>query len=50
MAFKETAEGILIKPLPDIADSAGSMAKYSNAKEILEEMIRERKNSSAEAF
>lgn len=35
--------GILIKPLPDIADSVGSMAKYSNAKEILEEMIRERK-------
>ncbi|MEN3055438.1 MAG: AbrB/MazE/SpoVT family DNA-binding domain-containing protein [Candidatus Methanosuratincola petrocarbonis] len=43
VAFKETAEGIVIEPLPDIADSAGSMAKYGNAKEIVEEMTRERK-------
>lgn len=43
VAFRETSAGLVIEPLPDIADSGGSMAQYGDAKEIVAEMTRERK-------
>ncbi len=43
VAFRETGEGILIEPLPDISDSAGSLAKYGDAGEIVAEMTKGRK-------
>jgi arsenate reductase len=42
-AFRETVEGILIEPLPDISDSGGSLAKFGDVGEILAEMTRGRK-------
>ena len=43
VAFRETGEGILIEPLPDISDSGGSLAKYGDAGEIVAEMTKGRK-------
>lgn len=43
VAFRETGEGILIEPLPDITDSGGSLAEYGDAGEIVVELTRGRK-------
>lgn len=45
VAFRETGEGILIEPLPDISDSGGSLAKYGDAGEIVAEITKGRKES-----
>jgi len=43
VAFKETDEGLLLKPVPDITDSAGKLSSYADIKEVLSELIRARK-------
>lgn len=43
VAFRETSDGILIEPVPDIADSGGSMAAYGDAREIISEATKRRK-------
>ncbi len=42
VSFKATARGIIIEAVPDIADSAGSMAKFGDASEIIAEFNRRR--------
>lgn len=42
VVFRETGEGILIEPLPDISDSGGSLAEYGDAGEIVSETVKGR--------
>ena len=42
VVFEEREEGLLIKPLPDIADSAGALSKYGDPKKLIEDLLRER--------
>ena len=42
VVFEEREEGLLIKPLPDIADSAGALSNYGNPKKLIEDLLRER--------
>ena len=43
VAFEETSEGLLIKSLPDIVDSAGKLSMYAHADEVLKDVIKKRK-------
>lgn len=43
VTFKETNEGLLLKPMPDIADSAGALSSYADLKDVLSDIIRARK-------
>ena len=43
VAFKETDEGLLLKPIPDIAESAGVLSSFADLKEVLSDLIRARK-------
>jgi AbrB family looped-hinge helix DNA binding protein len=45
VTFRETGEGLVIEPVPDIADSGGSMAPYGIASEIVADITRSRKES-----
>ncbi|KPV63880.1 MAG: SpoVT / AbrB like domain protein [Candidatus Bathyarchaeota archaeon BA2] len=42
VAFEETEEGLIIRPVPDIADSAGALSKYGNPKELLAYLMKAR--------
>ncbi len=41
--FKETGEGLLLKPIPDIADSAGALSSYAGSEEVLSGLIKARR-------
>ncbi|MEM3596421.1 MAG: AbrB/MazE/SpoVT family DNA-binding domain-containing protein [Candidatus Bathyarchaeia archaeon] len=43
VAFEDTDEGLLLKPIPDIADSAGALSGYTDLEEVLSDLIRDRK-------
>lgn len=43
VTFRETNEGLLLKPMPDIADSAGALSSYADVKGVLSDIIRTRK-------
>lgn len=43
VAFKETDEGLLLKPLPDIMESAGALSSYADVKEVLSNLIKDRR-------
>lgn len=43
VAFEDTDEGLLLKPIPDIADSAGALSGYADLEEVLSDLIRDRK-------
>jgi len=43
VTFKETNEGLLLKPMPDIADSAGALSSYADLKDVLSDIMRARK-------
>jgi len=45
VAFEETDEGLIIKPLPDIVDSAGTLSKYGDPKELLASLIKAREEN-----
>ncbi len=45
VAFEETDKGLIIKPAPDIADSAGALSAFADSKEVLSELIKTRKES-----
>jgi len=45
ITFKETEEGLLIVPVPDICDSAGSLSKYGDVEELLAELKKSREES-----
>jgi len=40
--FKETEAGLVIEPAPDIADAAGTMAKYGDVREVLADLMKSR--------
>lgn len=42
VAFEETEGGLIIRPVPDIADSAGALSKYANPKELLADLMKAR--------
>lgn len=43
ISFKESNDGIIVRPLPDIADSAGRLSRYARADDVLDDLIRTRK-------
>jgi len=43
VAFKETDEGLLLKPEPDITESAGALSSYADLKEVLLDLVKARK-------
>jgi len=43
--FEETADGLLIKPVPDIADSAGALSKYANPKNVIADLLKTREEN-----
>ncbi|MEM2970807.1 MAG: AbrB/MazE/SpoVT family DNA-binding domain-containing protein [Candidatus Bathyarchaeia archaeon] len=43
--FEEAEDGLIIKPVPDIVDSAGKLAKYANPKELIAELIKAREEN-----
>lgn len=45
VVFEETDEGLLLKPMPDIADSAGTLSGYADVGEVLSGLMRARKES-----
>ncbi len=40
--FEESHQGIIVKPLPDIADSAGKLSRYATAKDVLRDLLKTR--------
>jgi len=45
VTFEETVQGLMIKPVPDIADSAGALSKYANPKDLLSDLIKSREEN-----
>jgi hypothetical protein len=45
VAFEETAEGLIVKPVPDIVDSAGKLSKYADPKELIAALIKAREEN-----
>jgi hypothetical protein len=43
VAFEESKQGIIIKPVPDIASSAGRLSRYAKADDVLDDLIRTRR-------
>jgi len=43
VVFEESERGLLLKPVPDIAESAGALSSYADLKEALSEIVRMRK-------
>ena len=41
--FEETGRGILLRPVHDLIDSAGSLSKYATAEEVLRDLLESRK-------
>ena len=45
VAFKETAEGLLLMPVPDMAESAGALSRYADLEDVLSDLMRTRKET-----
>lgn len=43
IAFEESNEGIVLRPVPDITNSAGKLSRYAKVEDVLEDLIRTRK-------
>ena len=43
VTFEKTANGIVMKPVSDIVDSAGKLAKFANSTDMIRELIQSRK-------
>jgi len=43
VAFEESKRGIIVKPVPDIASSAGKLSCYAKPDYVLDDLIRTRK-------
>jgi AbrB family looped-hinge helix DNA binding protein len=41
--FKESDRGILLKPVQDIVDSAGTLSKFASSNDMIEELLESRK-------
>ena len=45
VTFEETVDGLMIRSVPDITDSAGVLSKYANVKELLLDVISAREEN-----
>jgi len=45
VVFEETEGGLIIKPVPDIVDSAGKLARYAHPKELIAELVKAREEN-----
>lgn len=45
ISFEETENGLVIRPVPDITDSAGALSKYADPKELLLDLIKAREEN-----
>lgn len=45
ISFEETENGLVIRPVPDITDSAGALSKYADPKELLSDLIKAREEN-----
>jgi len=45
VAFDETDKGLVIKAIPDIADSAGVLSEYAELDEVLADLMKARKEN-----
>ncbi len=45
VVFEETERGLVLKPAVDIEDAAGSMSRYGEARELLEQVFEARRKS-----
>jgi len=45
VGFEETEGGLVLKPVPDIIDSAGALSKYGEPREVLAELVRAREEA-----
>ena len=45
VVFEEAGQGLVIRPMPDIADSAGVLSEYGRPEELLAELIKAREES-----
>lgn len=43
IAFEESSNGIIVKPVPDITSSAGRLSRYAKAEDVLDDIMRSRK-------
>jgi AbrB family looped-hinge helix DNA binding protein len=43
IAFEESSNGIIVKPVPDITSSAGRLSRYAKVEDVLHDIIRSRK-------
>lgn len=43
IAFEESSNGIIVKPVPDIANSAGKLSRYGKVEDVLDDLIKSRK-------
>jgi len=45
VAFEEEEKRLIIRPIPDIADSAGALSKYADPWELLADLMRVREEN-----
>jgi len=45
VTIEETDKGLIIKPIPDIAESAGALSKYAELEDVLAALMRGRKEA-----
>lgn len=43
VSFEEKNGDLILRPLPDIADSAGSLSKHGKAEDLIQELLAERR-------
>ena len=41
--FEKSADGIVMKPVPDIVDSAGELSKFASSTDMIRDLIQSRK-------
>ncbi len=41
--FQETEEGLVVKPVTDVEDSAGALSRFGDAREVLHQLLQERR-------
>jgi AbrB family looped-hinge helix DNA binding protein len=45
VGFEESERGLVLKPAPDIVDSAGTLSKYGKPRELLAELLTSREGA-----
>jgi len=45
VVFEETEDGLVLRPAADVEDSAGSLSRFADAEEVLDQLIKDRSKS-----